>query len=178
MCSDIEGIAVVSGFTRQETLALTGISSGRLSYLDRTGLVVPEKFGNPKHPKVVYSWQQVLEIKTIERLREKLSLQEIRKVLEFLKLKEYKPSFFVHSLVFVNSQLYLIEDLKEFGLIVLEASGSNQGQVVIHEVGPVGDVIAELWKEAQKHHVLDFDKRSGISLNETAYQEIVVGEVN
>jgi hypothetical protein len=49
---------------------------------------------------------------------------------------------------------------------------------VIHEVGPVGDVIAELWKEAQKHHVLDFDKRSGISLNETAYQEIVVGEVN
>lgn len=168
---------MVSGFTRQEALALTGISSGRLSYLDRTGLVVPKKFGNPKHPKVVYTWQQVLEIKTIERLREKLSLQEIRKVLEFLKLKEHKPSFFVHSLVFVNAQLYLIEDLKDFGLIVLEASGKNQGQVAIQEVGPVGDVVAELWKEAQKHHVLDFDKRSGIFLNEATYQQLVAGEV-
>jgi DNA-binding transcriptional MerR regulator len=169
---------VVSGFTRQETLALTGIGSGRLSYLDRTGLIPPTKFGNPKHPKVVYTWQQVLEIKTIERLREKLSLQEIRKVLEFLKVKEHKPSFFAHSLVFVNSQLYLIEDLKDFSLTVLEASGSNQGQVVIHEIGPVGDVITELWKEAHKHHVLDFDKRSGILLNDAAYREIVAGEVN
>ncbi len=169
---------MVSGFTRQEALALTGISSGRLSYLDRTGLVVPEKFGNSKHPKVIYSWQQVLEIKTIERLREKLSLQEIRKVLEFLKLKEHKPSFFVHSLVFVNAQLYLIEDLKDFGLMVLEASGKNQGQVAIQEVGSVGDVIADLWKEAQKHHVLDFDKRSGVLLNDLEYQENVAGGVS
>ncbi|MDX2255475.1 MAG: hypothetical protein NW214_08170 [Pseudanabaenaceae cyanobacterium bins.39] len=46
---------MASGFTRQETIALTGIDSGRLSYLDRTKLVVPLKFGNPKHPKVVYS---------------------------------------------------------------------------------------------------------------------------
>ena len=81
---------MASGFTRQETIALTSISSGRLSYLDRTGLVVPEKFGNPQHPKVVYKWQQILEIKTIERLREKLSLQETRKVLDFLKSRNHE----------------------------------------------------------------------------------------
>ena len=78
---------MASGFTRQETIALTSISSGRLSYLDRTGLVVPEKFGNPQHPKVVYKWQQILEIKTIERLREKLSLQET-KSFRFFKVKK------------------------------------------------------------------------------------------
>jgi DNA-binding transcriptional MerR regulator len=169
---------VISGFTRQEALVLTGISSGRLSYLDRTKLITPEKFGNPKHPKVVYTWQQVLEIKTIERLREKLSLQEIRKVLEFLKLKKHTPSFFVHSLVFVNAQLYLIEDLKDFGLIVLEASGKSKGQVVIQEIGAIGDVMTELWKEAQTHHVLDFDKRCGIFLNDIAYRKLVAGEIN
>jgi len=151
---------VVSGFNRPETIALTGISSSRLSYLDRTGLIVPRKFGNPKHPKVVYRWEQVLEIKTIERLREKLSLQEIRRVLEFLRAKNHKPDLFAHSLVFVNSQLYLIEDVKDFGLTVLEASGKNKGQVVIREVGPVGDVITELYREAEKHQVLDFDKRT------------------
>ena len=155
---------MVSGFTRQETIALTGITSGRLSYLDRTTLVMPRKFGNPKRPQVVYSWPQVLEIKTIERLREGLSLQEIRKILSFLKQHNHEPTLFVHRLVFVNSQLYLIEDLKDFGMKVLEASGKSQGQVVIHEVGAIGDVAAELMKEAERNQVLDFDKRSGITL--------------
>jgi hypothetical protein len=155
---------MTSGFTRQETIALTGIDSGRLSYLDRTQLVVPLKFGNPKHPKVVYGWQQVLEIKTIERLREELSLQEIRKVLKFLQERAYEPAFFVHKLVFVNAQLYLIEDIRDFGLVVLEASGESKGQVVIHEIGAIGDIMAELTKEAEKHHVLDFEKRVGLKL--------------
>jgi DNA-binding transcriptional MerR regulator len=152
---------VISGFTRQETIALTGISPNKLSYLDRTGLVVPEKIGNSKHPKVVYRWEKVLEIKMIERLREKLSLQEIRKVLDFLRDINYKSSFFAHHLVFVNSQLYFIEDAKDFGLKVLEASGTNKGQVVIREVGMIGNIITELWQEAEKHQVLDFEKRAG-----------------
>lgn len=155
---------MTNGFTRQEAINLTGIDSGRLSYLDRTRLVVPLKFGNPKHPKVVYSWQQVLEIKTIERLRENLTLQEIRKVLIFLKEYDYEPSFFTHKLVLVNSQLYLVEDLRHFGLTILEASGVNKGQVAIHEVGAIGDIITELLREAEKHHVLDFEKRAGLAL--------------
>jgi len=155
---------MTNGFTRQETIDLTGIDSGRLSYLDRTKLVMPLKFGNPKHPKVVYSWQQVLEIKTIERLRENLTLQEIRKVLIFLKEYDYEPSFFVHKLVLVNSQLYLVKDIRQFGLTVLEASGANKGQVAIHEVGAIGDIISELISEAEKHHVLDFEKRVGLTL--------------
>ena len=154
----------MSGFTRQETIALTGISSGRLSYLDRTELIIPQKFGNPKRPKVIYSWKQVLEIKTIERLREKLPLQEIRNVLIFLKQRDYELSFFTNNLVLVNSQLYLIEDLKDFGMRVLEASGKSQGQAVIHQVGAIGDVISDLVEEAERHHVLDFEKRAGIAL--------------
>lgn len=153
---------MLSGFTRQETLSLTGISSSRLSYLDRTELVIPQKFGNSKHPKVIYTWEQVLEIKTIERLREKLSLQEIRNVLDFLRTKNHIISLFSHTLVFVNKELYLIEDLEKFGLTVLKASGNNKGQVVIKEIGTVGDVISELFREAEKHQVLDFDKRVSI----------------
>ena len=155
---------MVSGFTRQETIALTRISSGRLSYFDRTEFVVPQKFGNTKHPKVVYSWRQVLELKTIESLRERLSLQEIRKLLKFLTERNHEPSFFVHNLVFVNTQLYLVEDLRDFGLTVLEASGQNKGQVVIHEVGAIGDIISEMRKDAERHHVLDFEKRAELAL--------------
>nr|WP_290224026.1 MerR family transcriptional regulator [Trichocoleus desertorum] len=148
---------MASGLTRQETLALTGISSGRLSYLDRTGLVVPEKIGDLKHPLVIYTWEQVLQIKVIDRLREKLSLQEIRKVIQFLEQKNYKSSLYSANLMLIGDKLYLIENAEQFQKRVLEASGKNKGQVVIHEVGVLAEVIAELQKE--KHRVLDFDKR-------------------
>ncbi|MBD2357029.1 MerR family transcriptional regulator [Tolypothrix sp. FACHB-123] len=148
---------MVSGLTRQETISITGVSSSRLSYLDSSKLVSPNKFGNPKHPKVIYSWEQILQIKIIDRLRERLSLQEIRKVLEFLEQREYTPSFFKCNLVFIGEQLYLIESWQDFGLKVLEASGKNKGQLVIHEIGAIGEVIAEL--QARKNEVLDFDKR-------------------
>lgn len=150
---------MVNGFTRKEVISMTGAKPGNLSYLDRTGLVVPTKTGNLKRPTVIYTVEQSLQIKIIERLRERLSLQEIRKVLKFLHDRSYKPSLFKCNLVLIGEQAYLIEDKCEFGLRVLEASGRNKGQVVIHEIGPIGDVIAELRKEAEGH-ILDFNKRT------------------
>lgn len=148
-----------SGFTRQEALAITGITPGRLSYLDKTGLVAPEKIGESKHPRVIYSVGQIIELKVISRLREKLSLQEIRKVLDFLKSRNYEQSLFDCKMIFVDSELYLIENWEDFGMTVLKASGKNKGQVVIHEIGKIGEVISDLRREAERHQVLDFEKR-------------------
>lgn len=160
---------MASGFTRQEVISLTGVNSGRLSYLDKTGLVIPQKYGKSRHPKVFYDCEMILQIKVIDRLREKLSLQEIRKVIDFLKERGYKQSLFRCNLVFIGQQLYLIESWEDFGLRVLEASGKNKGQVVIHEIGPIGEVISELRHEAQKHDVPDFDKRIQGTPLEEAY---------
>lgn len=55
-------------FTRQRAIALTGADSNRLSYLDRQGLVVPEKFGNPKRPVVLYSEMQLLQITAAQKV--------------------------------------------------------------------------------------------------------------
>lgn len=151
---------MTNGFTRQETIAITGVKSGRLSYLDKTGLVTPEKEGNPKHPKVIYNWEKVLQIKIIERLRENLSLQEIRKVLDFLQKRGYNPSLFRCKLVFVDKELYLIENWEKFGDLVLKASGANKGQVVIHEIGTIGEVLQELRQEAKRNEISDFNKRA------------------
>ena len=148
---------MVSGLTRQETILLTGVSSSRLSYLDSIGLVYPEKSGNPKHPKVIYSWQKIIQIKIIDILKKKLSLLQIRKVLDFLERHNYKPSLFQCNLVFINERLYLIEDWQDFGLKVLEASAENKGELVIHQISAIGKVIAEL--QAKGNEILDFEKR-------------------
>lgn len=150
----------ITGFTRQEVIRMTGAKPGNLSYLDRTKLVVPYKEGNSKRPtSVIYTVEQVLQIKIIERLRERISLQEIRKVLKFLADRGYTPSLFKCNLFAIGSQVYLIEDNCELGLQVREASGKNKGQIVIHNIGPIGDVIEELKKEGQEG-VLNFSKRA------------------
>lgn len=149
-----------SGFARREVIIMTGAKPSNLNYLDSSGLVVPQRCGNPKRPLVVYSVEQVIQIKVIQRLREKLSLQEVRKILGFLAERNYAPSLFECQLVLFDGQLYLIEDMKEFGLKVLKASGKNKGQVVIHQIGKIGDVLSELREQAYESKVLDFEKRA------------------
>lgn len=112
--------------------------------MDSTGLISPEKSGNPKHPKVTYSWDKIIRIKLIDRLRGKLSLQEIRIVLSSLNEQSYSPSLFDCNLIFIDKQLYVLKDWKDFGTKVLEVSRKNKGQVVIHEIGSINQIIAEL----------------------------------
>ena len=150
---------LINGFTRQEVMSLTGITSGKLTYWDETGLVAPDKIGNPKRPTVIYSWQQLLQLRLIDSLRSKLSLQEIRKVLTFLEERNYSPSLFDCKLVFIESELYLIEDWKEFGTFVLKASGRNKGKLINQELDPIKTVLQGLRENSINNHVIVFDKR-------------------
>ena len=140
-------------------MSLAGITSGKLTYWDGTRLVSPHKIGNPRKPTVIYSWQQLLQLRLIDSLRSKLSLQEIRKVLCFLEERNYSPSIFECRLVFIESELYLIEDWKEFGTLVLKASGRNKGQVVIHELEPIKTVLKGIKENAVSKNVINFEER-------------------
>ena len=153
------GRKMANGFTRKEAIALTGITSGKISYWDETGLVSPTKYGNPKKPTVIYSWQQVLKLKLITRLREELSLQEIRNVVDFLEERNYNQSLFECKLFLINSELFLVENNEELGKLVVRASGENKGQIVVRELEPFKTILASLKTEAEANHVLDFEKR-------------------
>jgi DNA-binding transcriptional MerR regulator len=98
-----------SGFTRQETARLCNIPPHRLSYLDETGLIVPEKIGNPSKPTCLYSWRQVLEIKAVSKLREKTSLQAIRKIVEFLEDYSNNPSLIDHDIIVCGEDVYWVK---------------------------------------------------------------------
>ena len=149
----------MNGFTRQEAIALTGLKPGKISYWDRTGLVSPQKFGNPKKPKVVYSWQQVLKLKLIHRLREQLSLQEIRKIIDFLEGKNYSPSIFECRIFVVESEVYFIENPADLMDALVKASGNDRGKVIVQELEPFKSILSNLKEVAISNQVLDFEKR-------------------
>jgi DNA-binding transcriptional MerR regulator len=72
-------------FPRRHAVVLARSSLGRLAYLEKTGIVVPQRTGQPPRLEVLYSWEQILEIRAISRLRQHLSFQTIRKILQYFE---------------------------------------------------------------------------------------------
>lgn len=70
-------------FPRRHAVVLARSSPGRLAYLEKTGIIVPQRVGQPPRLEVLYSWEQILEIRAISRLRQHLSFQTIRKILQY-----------------------------------------------------------------------------------------------
>lgn len=164
----------MDGFTRQETIALTGSSSNRLQYLDRTELVVPSRYGNSRKPTVIYSWEQVLEIRAIKNLRQEISLQTVRKVIDFLNHSGFDDSLRNKKLVILNDEVYWIKaDWEDFPIVMKIADKKNQGigQYLMITVPGLSDVVDEIWLAAKQSKTIDFEsfkQRAKVQPFETA----------
>lgn len=148
---------MVDGFTRQETLFLTELKSGKLSYYDSIRLVSPSKYGNPSRPKVFYSAEQLLQLKIIQRLRGRLSLDVTKEIIAFAKKRNYDRKLFECKIIAINSTIYFIEDWEEFGKIILNLSQS--GKISIDTVGEIGDVVFGINIKAKNGIIPDYEKR-------------------
>jgi DNA-binding transcriptional MerR regulator len=150
----------MEGFTRQEAIALTGVTSSRLAYLDRVKLVIPQKYGNSKKPVVIYSWEQILEIRAISNLRQKISLQTIRKIISFLELNGFDDQLKDKHLVTVNDEVYWVRsDWSDMPEVMKVASGKNNesGQFILVAIPPFIDISKSVWETAKKSKVIDFN---------------------
>lgn len=82
---------VITAFTENQVSRLTGISVGRLRYWDRTYFFCPE-YGYEERGAPfsrIYSYGDLVSLKVISRLREKVPLQRLRLVKE--KLNQFTP---------------------------------------------------------------------------------------
>ncbi|BAZ16492.1 hypothetical protein NIES4071_83690 [Calothrix sp. NIES-4071] len=154
----------MSGFTRQETMHLAGCTSSRLAYLEKVGLIVPYRFGNNARPTVIFSWEQLLEIRAIKNLRKDVSLQTVRKLIKFLDDSGYDNSLRDKQLVVVGEEIFWVkQDWSDFGenlptaVKVAGKSGKQVGQYVLIVIPPLIDIVNEIWEAARKSKVVDFN---------------------
>jgi len=139
-------------------MALTGLKSGQLSYFDHTRLVQPEKIGNLKHPVVLYIWEQLLELRAIAKLRDSLSLQQIRQVIKFLRESGYEDGLYNKPLLFINSSLCLATEKNELGArLAMEVLGNHSGQLVFDWIDPLGQLDKEVEEDARTNPAIDFE---------------------
>lgn len=157
----------MEGFTRQEALALTKTTSSRLAYLDRTGIVVPDKYGSSKKPTVIYSFNQVLQIRAINELRQQVSLQTIRKIVKFLEDSGFDTNLWDKHLVVVHDEvLFVLPDWSDLPGIMRVASKKSKGlgQFVLVVLPPIVDVIESVLETARNSKIISFEsfeKRAG-----------------
>jgi DNA-binding transcriptional MerR regulator len=107
-------------FPRRHVIVLARSSSGRLAYLEKTGIVVPRRIGLPPHSQVIYSWEQVLEIRTISQLRQHLSFQAIRRLISYFEEQGAGSSLRDKHLVVVNGVVSWIRPMANAAPQVIE----------------------------------------------------------
>ncbi|MEO0986457.1 MAG: MerR family transcriptional regulator [Cyanobacteria bacterium J06639_14] len=150
----------MEGFTRQETLALTQITSSRLAYLDRTRVVVPQKYGNTKKPTVIYTWEQLLEIRTIANLRKQISLQMVRKLVAFLDEYGLDTRLYDKPLVATPNEVFLVmpdwSDMPQV-MKVADRGSDGMGQLVLLVLPPLNTVVEEIWDAARQSNIVVFE---------------------
>lgn len=146
-------------FTRQETLVLTRSSRSQLSYLAKLEIVIPHRV-QPHTSAVYYTWDQILEIRAINQLRQQISFQTIRKVLDFLKEQGFSRSLRDKQLiVFKDVVSWLRLDAASLQLVQLtDRQNKHAGQMILQSLPPWSHVLEERRKIAQSCQIIDFEQ--------------------
>jgi DNA-binding transcriptional MerR regulator len=118
-------------FTTRDVLELTGVTARQLQWWDEKHVVVPEREGRNR----IYSIADLVEILVIEELRRRhISLQQVRRVLRFLRkevhsrLADIVQGHKEHHLLLDGKHVYLESDSRQ---IVDLMRNTNQPMLLI-----------------------------------------------
>ena len=124
-------------FTRRHAVVLARSSPSRLKYLEKTGIVIPRRVQADNRLEVLYSWEQILEIRTIARLRQYLSFQTIRKIIHFFHDHGIDPSLRNKQLVIQDGSVTWVRSSPNVAPEMIQLHGkrhSEIGQFVLSSV--------------------------------------------
>lgn len=141
-------------FSRQQALDLTGLSSGQLSRLDKSGTVRPAKLGDEgRRPTVLYTLSQIWQLKTVAALKNRLSTQDIKIVIEYLQKNGFESISLDSYLIFVKNEIYWVKDeiywfnADELSEKIIELVDKNKGRITLKVVAPIGQAILDVETE-------------------------------
>jgi DNA-binding transcriptional MerR regulator len=149
---------IFEGFTRKEVMNLAHTTSNRLQYLERASLINPYRIEKTGRATVLYTWEQLLEIRAIKNLRQSISLQTVRKIIEFLDKSGFDDSLRDKQLICIDEDIYWVkrnwEEMPEI-LKVAAKRGKGVSQYMLLVIPALIDIVDEVWKAAEKSDVVD-----------------------
>lgn len=147
-------------FSRQEALKLTGLTSKQLSYLDKLGIISPEKIG-VKRPYCTYSWKQLIMLMAYSKLREDVSLQLLKDA--FVGMEDYHPFhlFWDKRIVVTSAKIYWVDDYwdRPNEAFYKAVMNTEKPLTILPFAFKVQDLIDEMRKNALENGVTSFEER-------------------
>lgn len=147
-------------FTRRHAVVLARSSPSRLAYLEKMGIIMPHRAGLPHRPELFYSWEQILEIRAISRLRQHLSFQTIRKIIQYFDQHGFGPSLRDKHLVITASGVSWIRTVATSSSEIIHLVGKNDrqmGQFVLAPLDLARPETADSGAEGQGAKIIDFE---------------------
>lgn len=94
------------GFTKKEASLLSGLSINQIDYLYRNKIVEPLKVADSRVASVLYSWNQVIELKIISELKKrKTPLKWVYAIAQIAKHNSIDWSNFERTIAVVESPI-------------------------------------------------------------------------
>jgi hypothetical protein len=148
----IRDFTAMEWFPRRHAVILARSSPSRLAYLERVGIISPQRVGVPHRPEVFYSWEQILEIRTINRLRQSLSFQTIRKIIQYFEEHGFSRSLRDKHLMITNQGVSWIRPRPSLPPEVIQLVGkckSPVGQLVLVPLDPSAQARIGSWSAVE-----------------------------
>lgn len=105
-----------------------------------------------------------MEIRAIKNLRQEISLQTVRKIIDFLDKSGFDDSLREKQLIVIDDDVFWVQpDWKDFpekmpsALKVAGNNGKDVGQYVLLVLPPLSEVVNEVWEAAEKSNVVNFE---------------------
>lgn len=149
-------------FRRIEVTEVTGSTSNQLQSLERAGLIVPHRYKDLGRVVVAYTRNQILQIKAINRLREQISFQKVKNIINYLNENGHSDSLYDKHLVVVGNDVFWVQPdwsniCSEMATVLKIASKKQKGvgQYTLLVIPPLIEAVEEIRKAARKSKILD-----------------------
>jgi DNA-binding transcriptional MerR regulator len=156
-------------FSRYEVIDSTGCTSNQLAGYEKTGLIVPIKLKVLGQIRVLYTKAQLLQVKAIQDLRSSLSLQRVRKIIEFLDEQGFDKNLYNKQIVVLNDEVFWVSldwgDFSSAAAKALKIGGRRKpkiAQYMLTVIPPLKEAADDLIKRASKSNridIADFKRR-------------------
>lgn len=144
------------GFSRQETMVLTDLTSSRLAYLDRTNVINPTKYGDHEKSQVVYSWEQLLQLRAINYLKQKISLETTRKIVRYLDEVGIAQDWGDRHLVIVDENIFTSnQDWSDMPQIMKDVATDRPEGFTVVIFPKIDSIISDVWRSAFDSGLID-----------------------
>jgi DNA-binding transcriptional MerR regulator len=151
-------------FTRKEVMESTECTSNQLQSYERANLIVPKRVERAGRPTVLYTKRQLLQVKAIKNLREQMSLQTIKKIVDFLDAHNINSSLYDKQIIAIDDEVFWVDlDWTDFAervpkaLKIISRRRKEVGQYTLIVTPPLANIVNEILKSAKKSKIIDFE---------------------